>query len=418
MGNQQSQDTVPSSITSHLSHRTKAKLSEQKPGIKHLFLPPISKKTIGDEPCLTPTTLHSSHSSMSSSSTSSMKYTASNGRKYMTTNYSRCLLPCDEEESDRLIIQHFLLKYAFGANFISPVHSLLQHSMDDRPQVLEIGTGPGTWVLEMATEYSETDFHGIDLAAMYPTTIKPSNAHFQQHDILEGGALPFEDGTFEFIYMRQTLSAFSQTQLIQIFSEITRVLKPNGYLEIVDVEYQIQRAVPGSVSSLVNHYLQENVSSTQGPDFDLCAQLSTFPHHGGLTDTMQERVTMPLGWGDQLGDLLARNLDLFLKSLHPNLLQQQNDPKRYPTMDEINNDDIGFVLTDDVIQDTLEECKHNKSHLTWCTFTARKPASMSWQNEKKTATNYGDSLLSSPPTPPLDPLEWESINSFVTGYVE
>jgi ubiquinone/menaquinone biosynthesis C-methylase UbiE len=86
---------------------------------------------------------------------------------------------------------------------------------------------------------------------MYPSTIKPTNAHFQQHDMLDG--LPFDDESMDFIFMRQMTTSVSKLQLHALLTEIARVLKPNGYLEIVDVEYQIQRPGPIS-SSLINKH--------------------------------------------------------------------------------------------------------------------------------------------------------------------
>ncbi|KAI8329533.1 S-adenosyl-L-methionine-dependent methyltransferase [Chlamydoabsidia padenii] len=332
-----------------------------------------------------------------------MEYTTTNGRKYINTTHSRYFLPCDEEETDRLIVLHFLLKYAFNTNYISPVQSLLQGgSLDDRPKVLDIGTGAGTWTLEMASEFSETDFYGIDLAPMYPSTIKPNNAYFQQHDMLDG--LPFPDESFDFIYMRQMMTAVSKQQCHALLTEIARVLKPNGYLEIVDVEYQIQRPGPIS-SSLINKHLQQKMAMFN-IESDLCTQLSTLlmtikTNQGGFIDTMQHKVTMPLGWGGQLGDLHAHNLELFLRSLNPDITQAS--------------------LTEEAIQHTLRECKKYQSHLNWYAFTARKspPCSPSPTRQGSSACSLStDCTSTTPPTPPSEPLEWESINSFVTGYIE
>ncbi|KAI8342782.1 S-adenosyl-L-methionine-dependent methyltransferase [Chlamydoabsidia padenii] len=412
MGNNHSQDTtVPSAIASHLSNKAKTKLSEQKPGLKHLFLPSSihTKKNGESSPSPLPRT-------SSSSSCTPIEYITLNGRRYINKSEYKYLLPCDEDESDRLIVLHYLLKDAFGTNFISPVTSLLKGTIDqvERPKVLDIGTGAGTWILELATEYTEADFYGIDIATMYPTTIKPGNANFQQHDILKL-SLPFDDESFDFIYMRQMMTSLTKSQLVRFLTEITRVLKPNGYLEIVDVECQIQRAGPAT-SSLINTLLQEQIT-TFGTEFDLCTQLSTLlmttqTTQGGFMDTMQHRVTMPLGWGGPLGDLHARNLELYLKSIHPSTTRStEQEP----------------LLCDTAIQTTLMECKQYHSHLNWFTCTARKspssPLKQLGQGSDCSLPQLVDKVaapttLSSPPTPPLDPLEWESINSFVTGYVE
>lgn len=99
--------------------------------------------------------------------------------------------------------------------------------------------------------YVFIDFYGIDIATMYPTTIKPSNTYFQQHDILQG--LPFENETFDYVFMRQMTICTTKQELIQLLEEICRVLKPNGYIEIIDAEYKIQR--PGPVSyKLINEH--------------------------------------------------------------------------------------------------------------------------------------------------------------------
>ncbi|KAI8978639.1 S-adenosyl-L-methionine-dependent methyltransferase [Pilobolus umbonatus] len=177
---------------------------------------------------------------------SKIEYETVNNRRYMKVNNNRFFLPCDDEEADRLVILHFLLKYAFNGNTISPIlQSFRKRSEDnkkDRPQVLDIGCGPGTWVLEMATEFPNTEFHGIDLRTMFPTSIKPTNTHFVQHDFLD--TLPYPDESFDFVKMRLMLGTITPPQLTKLLSEIQRVLKPLGYVEFLDVDQQIHRPGP------------------------------------------------------------------------------------------------------------------------------------------------------------------------------
>ena len=77
---------------------------------------------------------------------------------------------------------------------------------------------------------------------MFPNSIKPSNARFIQHNMLE--TLPFADNSLDYIHMRVMLCNLTQAQLIRLLAETNRVLKPLGYIEIVDVEYRIQRPGP------------------------------------------------------------------------------------------------------------------------------------------------------------------------------
>jgi hypothetical protein len=173
--------------------------------------------------------------------------------------------------------------------------------------------------------------------------------------------------------------------------------------------------------------VQEQIT-TYDTEFDLCTQLSTLlmttqTTQGGFMDAMQHRVTMPLGWGGPLGDLHARNLELYLKSIHP------SKPAKSSTGMDNGSTTEPPLLNDATLQTILMECKQYQSHLNWFTCTARKSPSSPLKQLRhgsecslpqliaKTPIDTAPTL-SSPPTPPLDPLEWESINSFVTGYVE
>lgn len=120
----------------------------------------------------------------------------------------------------------------FGNNFTAPVRDLLSGStvpnqirknsngsssdwiLDDvtPPRILDVACGTGTWTLEMATEFPNCEFYGIDISASYPVDIKPANTFFSQCDILNG--IPFSDDHFDFIFMRQVYSCFSESDWI------------------------------------------------------------------------------------------------------------------------------------------------------------------------------------------------------------
>ncbi|KAI9494369.1 S-adenosyl-L-methionine-dependent methyltransferase [Zychaea mexicana] len=170
-----------------------------------------------------------------------LEYTMLDGRRYLNHSDARIMLPIDDDESDRIVIMHFMLKYAFNSSFKAPVTELL-NCATSRSQVLDIGCGPGTWVLEMASDFPDADFHGIDLCPMFPNSIKPSNARFIQHNMLD--TLPFADNSLDYIHMRVMLCHLTQSQLTRLLAEVNRVLKPLGYIEIVDIEYRVQRPGP------------------------------------------------------------------------------------------------------------------------------------------------------------------------------
>jgi ubiquinone/menaquinone biosynthesis C-methylase UbiE len=54
--------------------------------------------------------------------------------------------------------------------------------------------------MEIAGEYPKSTIIGVDLNNVFPRDIKPINCQFHQCDALQG--LPFEDDTFDYVFMR------------------------------------------------------------------------------------------------------------------------------------------------------------------------------------------------------------------------
>ncbi|CAG8514636.1 57_t:CDS:2, partial [Acaulospora colombiana] len=179
------------------------------------------------------------------------------GRKFMISEDARYMLPFDDDgtitfikiclskgyllfpsnhssllpqEHARLQLQHFTLRHIWESNFSAPIHELLQVP---GTKVLDVGCATGTWTLEMATEYPLAKFTGIDIIPIYPSEIKPKNVEFEIANILN--RLPYEDGTFDFVFMRSMSLTFTTQEWEEVvISELIRVLKPGGWIEIME----------------------------------------------------------------------------------------------------------------------------------------------------------------------------------------
>lgn len=90
------------------------------------------------------------------------------------------------------------------------------------PRILDIACGNGTWVLEMATEFPNSEFYGIDFSPGYPTIVKPPNTFFTNHDILSLNGFPYPDHYFDYVFMRQVYNCFSE-------SDWTVCIKSSGF---------------------------------------------------------------------------------------------------------------------------------------------------------------------------------------------
>ncbi|RIA87403.1 S-adenosyl-L-methionine-dependent methyltransferase [Glomus cerebriforme] len=134
------------------------------------------------------------------------------------------------ENLDRQHFNHFFRKHIFGNNFSAPIGRRL--SQGDC-KVLDVGCGPGTWLLDLAHEYKNIKFVGIDIeSTVYPNEIKPGNINFRQADILDG--LPFSDNEFDFVHQEIMALIIKADQWNFVISELIRVTKPGGFVELVE----------------------------------------------------------------------------------------------------------------------------------------------------------------------------------------
>ncbi|KAF8337611.1 uncharacterized protein EI90DRAFT_2671152 [Cantharellus anzutake] len=149
--------------------------------------------------------------------------------------------------------------------------SLIKHASPPT-RVLDIGCGTGAWVFSASNEWPNARFVGIDIARTFPdmsalaellgeentgrnskrssfssgrrwsrewkgkgtakSTAKYDRIQFVEADFLQG--LPFRDEEFDYIHVKSIAGGVPEHKWPFIFSEITRVLRPSGILEMVE----------------------------------------------------------------------------------------------------------------------------------------------------------------------------------------
>ncbi|KAI8145969.1 S-adenosyl-L-methionine-dependent methyltransferase [Fennellomyces sp. T-0311] len=150
------------------------------------------------------------------------------GRMFHNVSDSIYWLPSDDDEMDRLVGQHFALKALFEGNVAQEVLPILEQGA----KILDVGCGPGTMLMDLATEYPECELVGIDMCDVFPNNIKPPNVQFLHANVLE--RLPFDDNTFDFVHMRFFMLALRREEWPIALKEIHRVLKPGGYFQSLE----------------------------------------------------------------------------------------------------------------------------------------------------------------------------------------
>ncbi|CAG8631711.1 3613_t:CDS:2 [Cetraspora pellucida] len=210
----------------------------------------------------------------------------------------------DDLYLDRMQVLHNVMRCISNGNFKAPVDEQLR---EGSAVVLDVCSGTATWLSEMASDFPQSTFIGIEKVHMYPDH-KPRNIKIIQADVLE--QFPFSGdknrnsyNTFDLIYSRLNFFAFSESQWKNhLIKEYIRVLKPGGYIECVEGDLNADN--PGAVTEQLG-VVVENILVQGGRSLSLFMtfneMIESHPQMGKVTRT---EVAMPIGsWGGQIGEL-------------------------------------------------------------------------------------------------------------------
>ncbi|EPB87591.1 hypothetical protein HMPREF1544_05573 [Mucor circinelloides 1006PhL] len=191
-------------------------------------LQPSIKTTASQNGSATTTSKIASSNKAPSTSSQSSDGIIRNGRKFHNETSSVYWFPNDDEEMDRLVGQHFALKTLFNGNIPEEAFENGTIPFENGAKILDLGCGPGTWIMDVATEFPSSEFIGVDMCDVFPNNIRPANVTFQIGNVLEG--LAFEDNTFDMVNFRMFILAFKTEEWAPVLKEIKRVLKPGGFI--------------------------------------------------------------------------------------------------------------------------------------------------------------------------------------------
>ncbi|GES74450.1 S-adenosyl-L-methionine-dependent methyltransferase [Rhizophagus clarus] len=239
-------------------------------------------------------------------------------------------------EIDRTHNQHYVYREIWSDDFSAPVIDLLTGGVN----VLDVGCGPGTWILELGTKYQNSNFKGIDVFPLYPSTIKPQNVSFELHNILNG--LPFEDNKFEYVIMRFMMFALSLKEWESVINEMVRVCKPDGWIEIMEDDLVLHNMRPrtGLLMKIITDELKR-----KGVETVITPYILDFLNaNTELSNIVNRKKFIKLGKGDKKGELHLESLKWGAKSLFESKHLFEN----------------GVATYDELIEDFVQECNEDK----------------------------------------------------------
>lgn len=87
----------------------------------------------------------------------------------------------------------------------------------------------------MASAYPNSKLTGLDISSTWPTEIRPHNCNFVVGNLVH--ELPFEENSFDFVFMRLVGMGIPNEQYATVLSHLYKVLKPGGWIELVEVRF-------------------------------------------------------------------------------------------------------------------------------------------------------------------------------------
>lgn len=220
--------------------------------------------------------------------------------------------PNDSTENERLDFQYTILSHVMDQKLhFAPI--------GNPERILDIGTGTGSWAIEMGDMYPAAKVEGTDLSPIQPTAV-PDNVQFLIDDAeQEDWAVPPDH--YDFIHTRMMLGSFDDFR--KIIRKSYKHLKPGGWMESQDLMF-VPECDDGSmpedwVFKQWSQYLHDAAVDAERPLL-IANRLKRWFQQAGFVDVQEKVYRLPLnGWPrdpelKQLGMWWQQNLLLGLQA--------------------------------------------------------------------------------------------------------
>lgn len=210
-----------------------------------------------------------------------------NGRLYHSYRKGIYMLPCDDDEQDRLDIFHKLFTVARVSD------GLIYAPHPPNSRILDLGCGTGIWSIEVANKYPDSFVVGVDIAPIQPTNF-PKNCDFYSPFDFESPWALGED-SWDLIHMQ--MGSGSVVSWPSLYKRIFSHLRPGGWFEQVEIDFE-PRCDDRSLSGLaLRHWYSALKNATESRTRPLAhSSRETIRNlqEAGFTEIDHQMVGLPL----------------------------------------------------------------------------------------------------------------------------
>jgi ubiquinone/menaquinone biosynthesis C-methylase UbiE len=228
-------------------------------------------------------------------------------------------------EMARLIDQAEMMTRAMGGLLVE------QAQISELSDVLDIGCGPGAWILQMAEAFPHMEITGIDIsqrmityARTHAQVRKLSNAHFCEMDATS--RLTFANASFDLINARTIFGFMSPQTWPLLLKECRRLLRPGGIIRLTEVEGNFTN-LPAleTYFSWINLSLMRSGNSfaPTGRHIGTVNMLPRLLREAGFTNTQLRPHVLDSSAGTPFQAIAYEDFQALFKLIQPHLLKMQ-----------------------------------------------------------------------------------------------
>jgi ubiquinone/menaquinone biosynthesis C-methylase UbiE len=263
-----------------------------------------------------------------------------------------------QEELKRLVVQDHMFTTVMGG--VLPEQ---QDPIQFR-RILDIGCGPGGWILEMAQKYPQIEkLCGIDIStAMVQYALEQAKqrqlstgvrgrVEFHAMDALR--MLEFPDNFFDLVNLRLVASFIRQWEWPKLFSEIHRVLRVGGLVRIVETPIRARsssQAVAELYSLLCSAFFKSGRLFREEPA-GLVDELPALLERHGFQQIKSIHCEIEYRAGTEIGDAALQDTALLFRTFRQFLYRYECLPENYDALCQQAAEDFqqpGFVSIGDI----------------------------------------------------------------------